>query len=78
MEYGPGNINKFNVLDKPCTFEKLKCNIQARINSLKDKAFGMQYSTMMQTRYKQLVTRALLKHNGAPSLLLDLLCVGSK
>lgn len=43
MEYGPGKIIKFNLPDKPCTYEELKCDIQVRINCLKDKAFGMQY-----------------------------------
>lgn len=43
VEYGPGKIIMFNVPDKPCTYEELKCDIQARIHCLKDKVFGMQY-----------------------------------
>lgn len=43
VEYGPRKILKFNVPDKPCTYVELKCDIQARINCLKNKAFEMQY-----------------------------------
>lgn len=43
VEYGPGEIIKFNVPDKPCTYEELKYEIQTRINRLKDKTFEKQY-----------------------------------
>uniref|UniRef100_A0A8W8J2H1 VWFD domain-containing protein n=1 Tax=Magallana gigas TaxID=29159 RepID=A0A8W8J2H1_MAGGI len=43
VEYGPGEIIKFNVPDKPYTYEELKCEIQTRINRLKDKTFEKQY-----------------------------------
>ena len=43
IEYDIGKIKKFNIPDRPCTYDELKCDIQARINSLHGKEFGIQY-----------------------------------
>ncbi|XP_069109826.1 uncharacterized protein [Argopecten irradians] len=43
IEYGVGKVRKFNIPDQVCTFEELKCDLQGRIESLRNKLFGLQY-----------------------------------
>lgn len=43
VEYGPGKVRKFNIPDKVCSLEELKCDIQSRIESLRGSFFGIQY-----------------------------------